>query len=100
MTIPPPEPEKAPMPLPTETQAETTQMSVEFKRNGGDAEWLGQHTGLSDWEDAKRKAADLFKALTKDHPFSKVRICETPFGKVLARVNRAGAVVPTEGLPS
>lgn len=72
------------------------QISVEFLgRNGGD-DWRAVHTGLSDLNDAMGIAERLYRGLT-DKPgnletanIRQVRVCETPFGKVLATVNPEG----------
>jgi hypothetical protein len=75
-----------------------SQMSVEFrmKKDRRD-DWQAQYTGLADFETATAKAAGLWKGMTKrdGEGVFEMRICETPFGRVLATVEDGKVVAET-----
>jgi hypothetical protein len=80
-------------------RAKRRQMSVEFLGNSGPDDWQAVHTGLSDLNDAMGIAERLYRGLTdkpgplKTANIRQVRVCETPFGKVLATVSADGKCV-------
>lgn len=81
----------------------SNQISVEFLGRDGPDDWRALHTGLSSLSDAAGIAERLYRGMT-DGPAMhleaaraktpKVRVCETPFGRVLAVVNVEGKCVP------
>jgi hypothetical protein len=71
------------------------QLSVEYWDQPG-FDWVAQYTGIASYKEAKVKAEQLWAALRKQSPGTQidVRICKTPFGRVLARSDVNGRSIP------